>query len=157
MEQFTSLRKAFVIAGVVFVANWALGTAVALAINLYDPSPDVAAHARDSWVSPGTAISAPLVFMAPYVLFLALATRKRWVGAAGTAIVMALSLISNLSAMPDWAGTQEATMGRHILVLPAAIAVTVLILNGIVCALGGAALYQSWRARRGGVVAAPAR
>jgi hypothetical protein len=93
--------------------------------------------------------------MIPYVTFLALAARQRWAGLIGTAGVVVLSLISDLSAIPDWAGTQQATMGRHILFLPAAIAVAVVILNGVVFVLGGAALYRQWRARRRNPLAAP--
>ena len=55
------VRKAFLIAALVFVLNYVLGTAVVLQLNLSDPG--IGGSARDTWLASGTQLGAPAWFM----------------------------------------------------------------------------------------------
>jgi len=52
MQQFLPVRKAFLLAALVFVFDFVLGTAVALQLNLSDPA--IGGTARDNWFTAGT-------------------------------------------------------------------------------------------------------
>jgi hypothetical protein len=63
MHSFTAGRKLFLIAALVFLFEFVLGTIVALQLNLSDAS--VGSSVREHWMTNGTPITAPLVFMVP--------------------------------------------------------------------------------------------
>ena len=114
MQQFLPVRKAFLIAALVFVLNYVLGTAVVLQLNLSDPG--IGGSARDSWLASGTQLGAPAWFMVLYVILLVLATHQRWIGILGTAGVTLLTLMSGLSWIVDW-GMVLRVIEHHLTVL----------------------------------------
>src|SRR6266571_2643998 len=120
MQQFLPIRKAFLIAALVFVLNYVLGTAVVLQLNLSDPG--IGGSARDSWLASGTQLGAPAWFMVVYVILLVLATRQWWIGILGTAGVTLLTLLSGLSWIVDW-GMVLRVIEHHLTVLTTHIAV----------------------------------
>lgn len=111
MQQFLSVRKAFLIAALVFVFNSVLGTVVALQLNLSDPG--IGGTSREHWLTTGTPLAAPLGFMILYVILLLLATRQRWMGIIGVGGVSLLTLISALSLTTDW-GMVLRVMEHHL-------------------------------------------
>lgn len=99
MRQLLQVRKAFLFAALIFILDFVFGTVVAIQLNLSDPA--IGGAARDHWFTAGTPLSAPGVFMIPYVIFLVLATRQRWVGESGVVGVWLLTLVSGLSWIAD--------------------------------------------------------
>jgi hypothetical protein len=99
MQPFSPVRKAFLIATLLFVLDNIGGTVIAIQMNLSDPA--IAGAARDHWLTAGTPLSAPGVFMIPYVILLFLATRQRWMRVIGIAGVSFLTLISGISWIAD--------------------------------------------------------
>jgi len=104
MRSFGIERKLFLIASLVFVLEFGLGTVVALQFNL---------SGADLWLTDGTALTAPGVFMVPYMLFLLLAFRRRWVGTVGVVGVTLQTLISGLSWIPDH-GLVQQVLAQHL-------------------------------------------
>jgi hypothetical protein len=125
MQQFLPVRNAFLIAALVFVLNYVLGTVVVLQLNLSDPN--IGGSARVSWLTSGTQLGAPAWFMALYVILLVLATRERWIGILGTAGVTLLTLMSGLSWLVDYAMVLRV-IEYHLTVLTG-LAVAVLIIT----------------------------
>jgi len=116
MQQFLPVRKAFLLAALVFVFDFVLGTAVALQQNLSDPA--IGGTARDSWFTAGTPLSAPGVFMILYVILLVLATRQRWIGIVGTVGVTLMTLISGISWIADLnTGLLPRLIEHHVTIL----------------------------------------
>ncbi|HLV97484.1 MAG TPA: hypothetical protein VKT82_02300 [Ktedonobacterales bacterium] len=111
MQSFSISRKLFLIAALVFILQFELGTVVAYQLNLADPG--IGGSVRNHWMTAGTPITAPLVFMAPYILFLVLAFRRRWVGTLGVVGVTVLALISGLSWIPDH-GMVQRVLEQHL-------------------------------------------
>lgn len=111
MQSFGIERKFFLIAALVFVLEFELGTVVAYQLNLSDPG--IGGSVRDYWMVAGTPITAPLVFMVPYVLFLLLAFFQRWVGTVGVVGVTLLALISGLAWIPDH-GMAQRVLEQHL-------------------------------------------
>jgi hypothetical protein len=96
-----------------------------------------------------------VVFLIPYALFLALATRRGRAGVAGVAIITLQSLISELSLIPDWSSAQAA-LAQDIGVLPVICVGTIVTMNLVMITCGTLELVRSWRGRRRGAVAVPA-
>jgi uncharacterized membrane protein (DUF4010 family) len=99
MRQLLQVRRAFLFAAFIFILDFVFGTVVSIQLNLSDPA--IGGAARDHWLTAGTPLSAPGVFMIPYVIFLVLATRQRWMGIIGIAGVSLLTLISGISWIAD--------------------------------------------------------
>jgi hypothetical protein len=144
MQQFLTVRKAFLIAAFVFVLNYVLGTAVVLQLNLSDPN--IGGSARDSWLTTGTQLGAPAWFMVLYVILLVLATRLRWIGILGTAGVTLLTLMSGLSWLVDYAMVLRV-IEHHLTVLTGLAVAVLIITTPTVVILGIATLIAQRRAR----------
>jgi hypothetical protein len=99
MPQFSPMRKAFLFAALIFVLDNIGATVIAMQMNLSDLA--IGGAARDHWFTAGTPLTAPGVFMIPYVILLALATRKLWMGVIGIAGVSLLTLLSGISWIAD--------------------------------------------------------
>lgn len=116
MRPFLPVRKAFLIAALIFVLANVFGTAVAIQINLSDPA--IGGSARDHWFTAGTPLSAPGVFMIVYVILLALATRQRWPGIVGIVGITLLALISGISWTADLnTGLLPRLIAQHLTML----------------------------------------
>ncbi len=144
MRQFLPVRKAFMIAALVFVLNYVLGTAIALQLNISDPG--IGGSARDNWFTAGTPLGAPGWFMILYVILVLLATRQRWIGILGTAGVTLLTLISGLSWITDW-GLVLHVIQQHLTVLTGLAVVVLSVTTPTVVILGIATLIVQGRAR----------
>jgi len=145
MQQFLPVRKAFLIAALVFVLNYVFGTSVALQLNLSDPV--IGGTSRDHWLTAGTPLNAPLGFLVPYVIFLLLATRQRWIGIIGTVGVSLLTLISALSWTTDWVMVQRVI--EHHLTILTGLTLGVLVVNyPTIIILGIVTLVQQGRMRQ---------
>ncbi len=144
MNQFLPVRKAFLIAALVFVLNYVLGTAVVLQLNLSDPN--IGGSARDSWLTSGTQLGAPAWFMVLYVILLVLATRQRWIGILGTAGVTLLTLMSGISWLVDY-GMVLRVIEHHLTLLTGFAVAVLIITTPTVVILGIATLIAQRRAR----------
>ena len=143
MQQFLPVREAFLIAALVFVLNYVLGTAVVLQLNLSDPG--IGGSARDSWLASGTQLGAPAWFMVLYVVLLVLATRQRWIGILGTAGVTLLTLMSGLSWLVDY-GMVLRVIEHHLTVLTGLAVAVLIITTPTVVILGITTLIAQRRA-----------
>jgi hypothetical protein len=145
MQQFLLVRKAFLVAALVFVFDFVLGTAIALQLNLSDPA--IGGAARDHWFTAGTPLSAPGLFMILYVIFLVLATRQRWIGISGIVGVSLLTLISGLSWIADLnTGLLQRLIEQHLTILIAFTLVLLLATTLTIVILGIATLILQRRA-----------
>lgn len=145
MQQFLPVRKAFLLAALVFVFDFVLGTAVALQLNLSDPA--LGGPARDNWFTAGTPLSAPGVFMILYVILLVLATRQRWIGIAGIVGVTLLTLISGISWIADLnTGLLPRLIEHHLTISIVFTLVLLLATTMTTIMLGIATLFQQRRA-----------
>ena len=143
MNQLLPVRKAFLIAALVFVLNYVLGTVVVLQLNLSDPN--IGGPARDSWLTSGTQLGAPAWFMVLYVILLVLATRQRWIGILGTAGVTLLTLMSGLSWLADY-GMLLRIIEHHLTVLTGLAVAVLIITTPTVVILGITTLIAQRRA-----------
>ena len=143
MNQLLPVRKAFLIAALVFVLNYVLGTVVVLQLNLSDPN--IGGPARDSWLTSGTQLGAPAWFMVLYVILLVLATRQRWIGILGTAGVTLLTLMSGLSRLVDY-GMLLRIIEHHLTVLTGLAVAVLIITTPTVVILGITTLIAQRRA-----------
>jgi hypothetical protein len=144
MQQFLPVRKAFLIAALIFVLNYVLGTAVVLQLNLSDPG--IGGSARDSWLASGTQLGGPAWFMVLYVILLVLATRQRWIGILGIAGVTLLTLMSGLSLIPDH-GMVLRVIAYHLTILTGLAVAVLVVTTPTVVILGIATLIVQGRAR----------
>ena len=144
MQQFLPVRKAFLIAALIFVLNYVLGTAVVLQLNLSDPG--IGGSARDSWLASGTQLGGPAWFMVLYVILLVLATRQRWIGILGTAGVTLLTLMSGLSLIPDH-GMVLRVIAHHLTILTGLAVAVLVVMIPTVVVLGTATLVLQGRVR----------
>jgi len=145
MRPLLPLRKAFLIAALVFVLNYVFGTLVALQLNLSDPG--IGGTSRDHWLTTGTPLAAPAGFMVLYVLFLLLATRKLWMGIIGIVGVSLLTLISALSWITDW-GMVHRVIEQHLTVLTGLTLGVLVITYPTIIILGIVTLSQQGRVRQ---------
>jgi hypothetical protein len=143
MRQLLPLRKAFLIAALVFVLNYVFGTLVALQLNLSDPV--IGGTSRDHWLTTGTPLNAPAGFMVIYVILLLLATRQRWMGIIGIVGVSLLTLISALSLTTDW-GMVQRVIEYHLTVLTGLTLAVLMVTYPAIIILGIATLIQQRRA-----------
>jgi hypothetical protein len=144
MQHFLQVRKAFLIAALVFVFDFVLGTAVALQLNLSDPA--IGGSARDNWFTAGTPLSAPGTFMILYVVLLVLATRQRWIGIVGTVGVSLMTLISGVSWIADLnSGLLPRLFEQHLTLLTVFTLVLLLATTLTTVVLGIATLVQQKR------------
>jgi len=150
MHSFTAERKLFLIAALVFLFEFVLGTIVALQLNLSDPG--VGGSVREHWMLNGTPITAPLVFMIPYVIFLVLAFRQRWVGTLGIVGLTLMTLASGLSWIADHGMVQRVIQQHLNPGTGVSVALLVLATPAIVV-LGILTLVQRWQSRRSAVIA----
>lgn len=113
MQSFGIERKLFLIAALVLVLACEAGLVVGFQLNL--PDPVFGGSVRGHWVTAGTPLTAPPVFIVPYSLFLVLAFRQRWVGTVGIVGVTALALLSGLFWIPD-RGMVQRVLAQHLAV-----------------------------------------
>lgn len=144
MQHFLPVRKAFLIVTLVYVCNFVLGTLVAVALNLsVDPT---LGSVRNTWFASGTPLSAPGVFMIPYVIFLVLATRHRWMGVIGVAGVTLLTLISGMASLADRDMVQRA-LAQQPAILTGMTLMALFITIPTIVILGILTLIWQWRLR----------
>lgn len=150
MQSFGIERKLFLIAALVFVLEFELGIVVAYQLNLSDPA--IGGSVRDHWMTAGTQITAPLVFMVPYVLFLLLAFFQRWVGMAGVVGVTLLTLISGLSWIPDH-GMVQRVLEQHLKLWTGLTVALLALATPAIVVLGILSLLRQQGAKQSAVVA----
>jgi hypothetical protein len=144
MQHFLVVRKAFLIATLVYACNFVLGTVVAVALNLSaDPT---LGSASNTWFASGTPLSAPGVFMIPYVIFLVLVTRQHWMGTVGVAGVTLLTLISGMASLADRDMVQRALTQQPAILTVVTLVVLFITIPTIVI-LGILTLIWQWRVR----------
>jgi hypothetical protein len=140
------MGKAFLIAALVFVLVNAFGTVVAIQMNLSDSA--IGGIARDHWLTAGTPLSAPGVFLILYMILLALATRQRWPGIIGIAGVTLLTLISGISWVADLnTGLLPRLVAQHLTALTGTSLALLAVTTLAVVALGVATLILQRRTR----------
>jgi hypothetical protein len=144
MRHLPKSQQAFVIAGLAFVLNAIFGTLVSLQLNLSDPL--IGGSSREHWLTTGTPLAAPPPFVVAYAVFLALATRERWVGTVSVILVSLLTLISALSLTSDWPMVQRVV--AHHWTVGSALALGMLaVLYPTIVVLGIVTLAQRVRTR----------
>ncbi len=144
MRPFLPVRKAFLLAALVYVLNAAFSLAVALLLNLTDP--EIPGTARETWFSNGTALTAPGFFLILFVLFLGLATRPRWPGISGIVGVTALAVISGMATLADW-GMVQRILAYHLNIATVLSLALLCISIPATALLGIMTLVLQWRSR----------
>ena len=146
MNSFATERKLFLIAALLFVLEFELGTVVAYQLDLSDPL--IGGSSRDHWMTAGTPLSASGVFMLPSILFLLLAFRQHWIGIIGIAGLTLLALIAGLSWIPNHGMvqrvlTQHLTLWTSVPLAMLALLTPAIVLLGILALLRERAAWRS--------------
>ncbi len=144
MRPSLSVRKAFLLAALVYVLNAVFSLAVALLLNLTDP--EIPGTARETWFSNGTALTAPGFFLILFVLFLGLAIRPRWLGIIGTVGVTVLAVISGMATLADW-GMVQRIFAYHMNIATVLSVALLFVSIPATAMLGIMTLVLQWRSR----------
>jgi len=144
MQPLLPVRKAFLLAALVYVLNAMFSLVVALVLNLTDPA--ISGTARETWFPNGTALTAPGFFLILFVLMLGLATRTHWLGVIGSVGLTLLAVISGMATLADW-GMVQRIFADYLNIATALSVVLLFVSIPATAILGIMTLVLQWRAR----------
>lgn len=144
MRPFLSVRKAFLLAALVYILNALFSLIVALVLNLTDPA--IVGTARETWFANGTALTAPGFFLLLFVLLLGLATRPRLPGIIGSVGITTLAVVSGMATFADW-GMVQRIFANHLNIATAFSVMLLFVSIPATAILGILTLALQWRAR----------